>query len=149
MRKYSNFDTLTYAAVNTTIVAVSCGTNAKAHVYSAIFSASDTPADVTISVDLSYSTSVNGTSTNQTSSRLDLNDPAADADGRINYTAEPTYNALPIVKFSFHQANTYTWEEREQDGIICAATSGQGVGARIVAVTASTPAVGCELLHAE
>lgn len=131
------------AAASKTILSVgNPGSGPKrAKIYEIQISSRDTPVDQAINVDLRRCTAL-GTSTSVTPIAFDPADAAAIMVSGENHSAEPTYtSATEFLDISFNLKTTYRWVVMPEMGIVIPATTNNGIGLEILAISSGTPNV--------
>jgi len=147
-RRYSIYDDVT-AAANQSIVGLIGATTQQAHIYELVVGSSATPADQAVTYRMATSTAIAGTSVSRTPIPLEIGGTASGTQGRISYTAEPTYTTDALLKFSLNQQATFRWVTASDEGIVMSANATAGVGVQVVSLTGGSPTVGANIHFAE
>lgn len=154
MAKYSTSNTLTGTQQNLsssfkslTSVVSSSATVRRQKVFDILVGTDGTPADQTITYDLSRQTST-GTGTAATPTALDPADAAALTNSWVNFTAEPTITATSSVfSIAVNQRASYRWVAAPGSELISPATSLNGFALRAKSPGYTSTAVGTLLFE--
>jgi len=106
-----------------------------------------TPADQAFSWTVGATTTA-GTGTAVTPEPIRGGGIAAVATAKKTYTAEPTYNTVPLLDIGLHQRSTYRWVARPGYELITKAAANNGIAAK-VAVTSGVPTARATMLFNE